>query len=120
MPPELVEYLRSKGCEVTQSDRLEDCLPSADVLYVTRIQKERFDDVESYSRVNGTYSINRALIERGCKSDVTIMHPLPRLGELATDVDNLPGAAYFRQAENGTLVRMALFILVLRKENKFV
>ena len=120
MQKELIAYLRENGCEVMQSEHLEDCLPTADILYVTRIQKERFSDTEAYDRVNGTYSIDRALIEKYCKSDITIMHPLPRLGELACDIDDHPGAAYFRQAENGTLVRMALFILVLGKEKKFV
>ncbi|HSX25081.1 MAG TPA: aspartate carbamoyltransferase, partial [Candidatus Andersenbacteria bacterium] len=121
-PPELLTYLQQKDCEVMQSEHLQDCLQSADVIYMTRIQKERFDDLEAYERVNGRYALNHDLVEKYCKRDVTIMHPLPRLkgGELSTDLDELPSAAYFRQAENGTLIRMALYLLVLNKEAKFV
>lgn len=120
MPRELVAMLLERGCEVTQTSDLQYWLSHADVLYMTRIQKERFADSAAYDRVNGTYVLNRALVEQYCKPNVTIMHPLPRLSELATDLDTFAGSAYFRQAENGTLVRMALFLLVMDKDSKFV
>lgn len=120
MPQELVTTLQERGCRVTQTPHFQEWLSKVDVLYMTRIQKERFADSAAYDRVNGTYVLNRTLVEQHCKPDVTIMHPLPRLSELATDLDTFAGSAYFRQAENGTLVRMALFLLVMDKESKFV
>jgi aspartate carbamoyltransferase catalytic subunit len=120
MSTELVEYLTSRGCIITLHSDMTECLRKSDVIYMTRIQKERFESPNAYERVNGTYVLNRSIIETHCKRDVTIMHPLPRLAELSTDLDELPNAAYFRQAENGTLIRMALYLLVLGKESKFV
>jgi aspartate carbamoyltransferase catalytic subunit len=79
---------------------------------MTRIQKERFDDPAEYERLKGSYVLSREMVER-VNPDVTIMHPLPRVNEITTDVDVLPGAAYFRQARNGVPVRMALLALVL-------
>lgn len=120
MPVELVAILRKAGCKVTQTAQLQQWLPKVDVIYMTRIQKERFADSDVYDQINGMYVLDRDSVEGYCKPDVTIMHPLPRLSELATDLDTFPGSAHFRQAENGTLVRMALFLLVLGKESKFV
>jgi aspartate carbamoyltransferase catalytic subunit len=82
-----------------------------DVAYVTRIQKERFADPAEYEQLKGAYVINRKLIE-AAKAGITIMHPLPRVDEIATDVDDLPNAAYFRQAKNGVYVRMALLAML--------
>lgn len=120
MPLDLLQQLESAGVRVEATDSLENGIAQADVVYMTRIQQERFHDQAVFQRLNGTYVLNRHIVTSSCKSDVTIMHPLPRVNELAEDVDNLPGAAYFRQAENGTLVRMALFAFVLDKEAKFV
>jgi aspartate carbamoyltransferase catalytic subunit len=86
---------------------LESVLGELDVLYVTRIQKERFPDVEDYKRVAGAYRINSELLN-GAKPKMRILHPLPRVDEISTDVDNTKHAAYFRQAFNGIPVRMAL------------
>jgi aspartate carbamoyltransferase len=112
MPAEVVERLRSRGFSIEETDSLEAALPKADVLYMTRIQKERFTDPAEYERLKDAYILNRALVER-LRPDVTVLHPLPRINEIATDVDNLPNAAYFRQAGNGVYVRMALLALVL-------
>lgn len=120
MPEELIATLRKRGCKVTQTAHLQQWLHKLDAIYMTRVQKERFADPAVYDRVNGSYVLDRALVEAYCKPDITIMHPLPRMSELSTDLDTFPGSAYFRQAENGTLVRMALFLLVLGKESKFV
>jgi aspartate carbamoyltransferase len=112
MPAEITEQLRGEGVVVEETTDLEAALAEADVLYMTRIQKERFDDPAEYERLKGSYVLTRALVER-VNPEVTIMHPLPRVNEITTDVDDLPGAAYFRQARNGVPVRMALLALVL-------
>ena len=78
---------------------------------MTRIQKERFADPEEYERLKGSYILDRAMVD-GAKIGLTIMHPLPRVNEITTDVDDYAGAAYFRQAANGVPVRMALLALV--------
>ena len=110
MPAEVTGAL--KNFEETES--LEDALKKADVLYMTRIQQERFDDPAEYERFKDHYVLSRVLIETHNK-DVVIMHPLPRIGEISLDVDDLPGAVYFRQVQNGVAVRMALLALVLGK-----
>jgi aspartate carbamoyltransferase catalytic subunit len=112
MPAEITERLRGEGVVVEETTDLEAALAEADVLYMTRIQKERFDDPAEYERLKGSYVLTRALVER-VNPEVTIMHPLPRINEITPDVDDLPGAAYFRQARNGVPVRMALLALVL-------
>jgi len=78
---------------------------------MTRIQRERFDDPAEYERLKGAYVLTRSLLDEA-KEGITIMHPLPRVNEIATDVDAYEGAAYFRQAANGVPVRMALLALV--------
>ncbi|MGC9360686.1 MAG: aspartate carbamoyltransferase, partial [Anaerolineae bacterium] len=85
-----------------------------DVVYVTRVQKERFDDLRVYEAVKDDYEITPALMERA-KEEMALMHPLPRVGEIHYDVDDDPRAAYFRQVENGLYVRMALLAAVLGK-----
>jgi aspartate carbamoyltransferase catalytic subunit len=115
MPAEIVSELHQQGLSVRTAQALTDALPECDVLYVTRIQRERFADPADYERLQGSYVVNRELIER-TNPDITIMHPLPRVDEIATDVDDLPSAAYFRQATNGVWTRMALLALVLGKE----
>jgi aspartate carbamoyltransferase catalytic subunit len=90
---------------------LEAALQEADVLYMTRIQKERFEDPAEYERLKNSYILNREMVER-IQPGVTVLHPLPRVNEIKTDVDDLPGAAYFRQMKNGVFVRMALIALV--------
>jgi aspartate carbamoyltransferase len=112
MPPQITARLRGEGVQVEETANLESALEEADVLYMTRIQKERFDDPAEYERLKGSYVLTRAMVQRA-NPDLTIMHPLPRINEIAADVDDLPGAAYFRQARNGIPVRMALLALVL-------
>ncbi len=114
MPEEISSQLREEGIEVEQTTDLASALSEADVLYMTRIQKERFEDSSEYERLKGSYVLTREMVER-IRPEVTIMHPLPRVDEVATDVDDLPGAAYFRQARNGVYIRMALIALVLGK-----
>jgi len=98
--------------EYIETDDLRPLLKKIDVLYVTRIQKERFPDPVDYERVKDAYVINNAFL-KGAKKDLVVMHPLPRVTELATDVDNTPHAWYFKQMRHGIYVRMALLSLVL-------
>jgi len=88
-------------------EKLNPSLNSLDVLYVTRIQKERFPDEASYERLKGLYEIHVSTL-KNAKDGMIIMHPLPRVGEIAYEVDSLPQARYFQQAKNGVWVRMAL------------
>jgi len=111
MPAEIVERLRARGLSVTETSDLATAIPEADVLYMTRIQRERFENAADYDRLKGTFVLSAEAL-RSAKPSVTVMHPLPRVDEIATDVDELPGAAYFRQAANGIPVRMALLKLV--------
>ncbi len=114
MPSEITSRLREEGVEVEQTTELEVALEKADVLYMTRIQKERFEEPAEYERLKGSYVLTREMVER-IRPQVTIMHPLPRVDEISNDVDTLPGAAYFRQARNGVFVRMAVIALVTGK-----
>jgi aspartate carbamoyltransferase catalytic subunit len=111
MPPEITVRLRDLGVDLEETSDLEAALELADVLYMTRIQKERFEDAAQYELLKGSYVLTREMIER-IRPDVTVMHPLPRVDEITTDVDNMPNAAYFRQAGNGVFIRMALIALV--------
>ena len=112
MSPEITARLREHGVQVEETTDLEAAMAEATVLYMTRIQKERFEDPAEYKRLKGSYILTREMVER-VNPGLTIMHPLPRVDEIATDVDDLPGAAYFRQARNGVYTRMALIALVM-------
>jgi aspartate carbamoyltransferase catalytic subunit len=97
---------------VSETENLEKTLPQTDVLYVTRIQKERFPDQAEYAKVKGTYRIDLKILANA-KKDLIILHPLPRVDEIAPEVDASPQARYFQQVWNGIVVRMALLALVL-------
>ena len=96
-----------------RAETLEPALDRADVLYMTRIQRERFDDPAEYDRLAGTYEIDAASMDR-LGDDAILMHPLPRVGEIAPEVDDDPRAVYFEQVRNGLFVRMALLADILR------
>ena len=98
---------------------LEKVLPETDVLYVTRVQKERFEDPADYEKVKGAYVIDPEIM-KAAKQDMIVMHPLPRVGEISVDFDDDPRAAYFRQMEYGLYVRMALLAMVLGKSVEHV
>lgn len=98
--------------DYVETGDLESVLPNLDVLYATRVQKERFPDPADYERVKDAYIINRELL-KGAKRGLVLMHPLPRVTEISTDVDDTPHAWYFRQLRHGIYVRMALLALVL-------
>ena len=101
-----------KKIPVTENANFETIMPQIDVLYVTRIQKERFPDAAEYAKVKGAYKIDLK-ISKNAKKDMIILHPLPRVDEIAPEVDNTPQASYFQQVWNGVVVRMALLSLVL-------
>ncbi len=114
MPADLVSQLETKGVRQAEAAYLEDVLPETDVLYVTRVQKERFSDLDEYESVKNAYTITPETLTRA-KDKMALMHPLPRVGEIAPAVDADPRAAYFRQMEYGMYVRMAVLAVVLGK-----
>ena len=115
MPEEVAVRMKEKGCEVIETDDLVMAASKSDLVYMTRIQKERFADVSEYEKVEGSYILNREFLDR-LKKKITILHPLPRVDEIHPEVDSYPGAAYFRQMRNGVFVRMALLAMVLGKK----
>jgi aspartate carbamoyltransferase len=112
MPAGLVDEVGQAGISQVETTDLEGVLPETDVLYVTRIQKERFENPEQYDQVKDSYVITAKTMELA-KTNMAVLHPLPRVGEIAREVDDDPRAAYFRQMEYGMYVRMALLALVL-------
>ena len=104
---DIKNYLQKNTTTFTETDQLEPVLKEVDVIYQTRIQKERFEPMSDYEKFKGKYILTAANTESMKKGGI-IMHPLPRVDEISLDLDNLPRAAYFRQAEYGLLVRMAL------------
>ena len=114
MPREVMEEVSAKGIPQAEFDALETVLPETDVLYVTRVQKERFEDPAEYEKVKGAYVIDPGIM-KAAKQEMIVMHPLPRVGEISVDFDEDPRAAYFRQMEYGLYVRMALLAMVLGK-----
>lgn len=112
MPRELIDHVKEKGLPLKMTHSIQEVINDVDVLYVTRIQKERFPDTQEYAKVAGTYRIDLPLL-REAKKNLMILHPLPRVNEIAPEVDETPYARYFQQAFNGVLVRMALLSLIL-------
>ena len=115
MPPDIVAQLARRRVDMVQTTDLAEAVAQGDVLYMTRIQKERFTDPAEYERLKNSYVLDSALLA-GAKPGITIMHPLPRVDEIAREIDTYEGAAYFRQAANGVPVRMALLALVTGQE----
>lgn len=111
MPAEVVNDLREMTAEVVEEPNLTKAMQQSDVVYMTRIQRERFSDPAEYEQVKGTCVIDMDVVNEA-KPGITIMHPLPRVDEITTSVDSYPGAAYFRQSANGVFVRMALLALI--------
>ncbi len=113
IPSRIKAELSRAGIEFEEVTDLTSAVPRADVIYMTRIQKERFTNLEEYERCRGCYVLRANMLEQA-KSKMAILHPLPRIDEIHTDVDSDPRAAYFRQADNGLLVRMTLLAEMLR------
>ncbi|MFC7080165.1 aspartate carbamoyltransferase [Halorussus caseinilyticus] len=114
--PRSVRYdLHEEGANVREHTELDEILPALDVLYVTRIQRERFPDENEYQEIAGEYGIDLETLEPA-KEDLTVMHPLPRVDEIAPEVDDTDYATYFEQAHNGVPVRMALLDQMLEAD----
>jgi aspartate carbamoyltransferase len=114
MPEEIMAEIGQKWITQQEYSSLEEVMSQTDVLYVTRVQKERFEDLEQYEAVKGEFIIDPEVMKLA-KENMIVMHPLPRVGEITMDVDQDPRAAYFRQMESGLYVRMALLAMVLGK-----
>jgi len=111
MPAGIRQELVRQGIEVSETEDLAAAMRDSDVVYMTRIQKERFENPAECDRLKGAYVLDMPMVEQA-KPGITIMHPLPRVNEIRVEVDGYDGAAYFRQAHNGVPVRMALLALV--------
>ena len=107
------EYLYGAGCEFVETNNLDKAIPSLDILYMTRIQAERFDSREEYERLKDSYILTRDKLSNA-KDDLSILHPLPRVNEIDVDVDDDPRADYFDQAMYGRYIRMALILMLLK------
>ena len=109
------EYLFTGGCEYVETENLESAIPSLDILYMTRIQAERFESREEYERLKDSYELTASKLVMA-KEDLSIMHPLPRVSEINVDVDDDPRADYFDQALYGRYIRMALILMLLKTD----
>lgn len=112
MPQEYKDFLDEKGVKYYEHDELNESIKHADIIYVTRVQRERFSDPMEYEKVKNAYVLKNKMLE-GTKDNLRILHPLPRVNEIDTDVDTNPKAYYFEQAENGVYARMALMCHIL-------
>ncbi|TME19604.1 MAG: aspartate carbamoyltransferase [Chloroflexi bacterium] len=112
MRQDIKDHLDQRGVRWSETEDLESVLATVDVVYMTRIQKERFSDLAGYEALKGVYRVDAHTL-RKLQANSIVMHPLPRLDEIATEVDTDPRAAYFRQARNGLFIRMALLDMVL-------
>ncbi|HBY92810.1 MAG TPA: aspartate carbamoyltransferase [Chloroflexi bacterium] len=112
MPLDAMNHVRDLGANVRETYNVHDVIHEADVLYVTRVQKERFSDLAQYEQVKDYYKVDPELLEQA-RPNMVVMHPLPRVNEISYEVDTEPRAAYFRQVRNGLYIRMALLAAVL-------
>uniref|UniRef100_A0A8C5LGD7 Multifunctional protein CAD n=1 Tax=Jaculus jaculus TaxID=51337 RepID=A0A8C5LGD7_JACJA len=112
MPPSVWAFVASRGTKQEEFESIEEALPDTDVLYMTRIQKERFGSAQEYEACFGQFILTPHIMTRA-KKKMVVMHPMPRVNEISVEVDPDPRAAYFRQAENGMYIRMALLATVL-------
>ncbi|NRB23701.1 aspartate carbamoyltransferase [Shewanella sp.] len=114
MPDYIIDDLKAQGCKFTLHDTLDGVVDNLDILYMTRVQKERFDETE-YQHLKSSFILSANMLQ-GVKDNLKVLHPLPRVDEITTDVDHTPYAYYFQQAENGVYARQALLALVLTNE----
>lgn len=114
MPEEIVREVQERGLPYRETEDINEVISEADVLYVTRVQRERFEDPEEYERLKDFYIITPQLMQKA-KEKMILMHPFPRVYEISYEVDSDPRAAYFRQIQNGLYIRMALLAAVLGK-----
>ena len=125
LPEDLLNQLNEAGVSVIQTENLEEGISGVDIIYVTRVQEERFKNKEDANKYRGLLSLNQSIYTANCEPNTVIMHPLPRdsrsdANELDRDLYENPNLAIFRQADNGVVIRMAIFALVLGVENKIL
>lgn len=116
VPDYITDMLTEKNIPYEEVIRLEDCMPALDLLYMTRVQKERFFNEEDYVRLKDFYILDKAKLS-AAKEDMLVLHPLPRVNEISVEVDDDPRAVYFKQAQYGVYVRMALILTLLGFED---
>lgn len=116
MPSDVRDFVAAANKATQRDAPLADAVADADALYVTRVQRERFADAAAYEACRGAYVVDAALLSTA-KPSCAVLHPLPRVDEVSTDVDADPRAAYFRQMQNGLYVRMALLDLLLGEQD---
>lgn len=112
VPDYITDMLTEQGIAYSEVIRLEDCMPELDLLYMTRVQRERFFNEEDYVRLKDFYILNKDKMSHA-KDDMLVLHPLPRVNEISVEVDDDPRAVYFKQAKYGVYVRMALILTLL-------
>ncbi len=112
LPSSVKRYIKDKNLEYHQYTEMDKVIPNVDILYMTRIQQERFSDPLEYARVKNAYVLQNSMLAKS-KKNLRILHPLPRVNEITEDVDDNPKAYYFQQAKNGVYVRQALLSLIL-------
>ncbi len=112
LPPQYPEYMRSNNIRFDEREDMNSILSDTDILYMTRVQQERFTDLMEYEKVKNTYTLRNSMLD-GTKDNLRILHPLPRINEIAADVDNNPKAYYFEQARNGVFARQAVICSIL-------
>ena len=112
MPEEVLNILREKNIQYKEVESLEENIEGLDILYMTRVQQERFADKQEYERLKDVYILNKEKL-KNAKQDLSILHPLPRVNEISEDIDDDSRACYFKQVENGKYVRMALILKLL-------
>ena len=112
MPSTIIQYIKNAGLEYHEYTELEEVIPHSDIIYMTRVQRERFPDPLEYEKVKNSYILRNEMLENS-KPNCRILHPLPRVNEIHTDVDANPKAYYFQQAQNGLFVRQALIAAIL-------
>ena len=112
MPSTVIQYIKNAGLEYHEYTELEEVIPHSDIIYMTRVQRERFPDPLEYEKVKNSYILRNEMLDNS-KPNCRILHPLPRVNEIHTDVDPNPKAYYFQQAQNGLYVRQALIAAIL-------
>lgn len=117
MPVEFKLFLQEKGLKYEEHTELAENIKDADIVYMTRVQRERFSDPMEYERVKNAYVLRRYMLE-GTKTNMRVLHPLPRVNEIHVDVDDSPKAYYFQQAKNGVYARMAIMTTILGLTDK--
>lgn len=117
VPPYILRLLEDKGIPYTQLETMEEAMGQLDILYMTRVQKERFFNEADYIRLKDTYILTPEKLKYA-RPDLSVMHPLPRVNEISPKVDDDPRAVYFRQVRNGRFVRMALILKLLEEANE--